>query len=295
MLTGNISITSGEIHLLGKPIHNQISVGYKAIAYCPQIECNFENLTVNDILTYYARLIGFDEQEVNKVTKKMVELVDLSKYHHINSDTLSGGNKRKLSLAIALLGGRSLTYLDEPTTGVDPVARRKIWQTLNLFKKNGNKSFILTSHSMDECEYLCNRIAIMGKGQLLCLGSYSQLRDQYAQGYKLHIRLNFERITDNEYTSQVQQAVLSRIANSELKEFHLNSMVYFIRQGKGVLSQLFFLTNQLQNEFSFENYTISEATLEEVFLSFAIKRSNPNENDPRNPAKETALSPISNV
>jgi ABC-type multidrug transport system ATPase subunit len=293
MLTGDELLTSGEIYLLGIPIHDHISLAYKSIAYCPQIECNFENLTVTDILTYYARLMGLRGSTVKGLTRKLIELVDLGTYQNMNSDTLSGGNKRKLSLAIALIGNRNLTYLDEPTTGVDPVARRKIWETLNLFKGKGKKSFILTSHSMDECEYLCNRIAIMGSGKLFCIGTYSQLRDTYAQGYKLHIRLHFDRISDLEYTNGLQEAVLTTIDSSMLKEFHLNSMIFFIKQGKGVLGQLFAQLNQLQETWKIEDYTLSETTLEEVFLSFAKKTAALPEAKAAKPNQTDKSAPIS--
>lgn len=83
---------------------------------------------------------------------------------------LSGGNKRKLSLAVAMIGGPAVMLLDEPTIGIDPGSRRKIWATLVSLRDAAKISIILTSHSMNECEVLCNRIAIMAKGQLACLG-----------------------------------------------------------------------------------------------------------------------------
>lgn len=108
--------------------------------------------------------------------EKNVDLIiastDLKKHQKTLNRNLSGGNKRKLALAIAAIGGPSVIFLDEPTTGVDPASRRKIWATLIGLRESGKSSIVLTSHSMDECEALCNRIAIMAKGQIRCLGEF---------------------------------------------------------------------------------------------------------------------------
>lgn len=137
MLTGDQLPDEGSIYLKGVNFGDDVTGAYHQISYCPQVESNFENLSVDMSLKYYALISGAPPRTARLLTEKLIQLADLQLYCTANSETLSGGNKRKLSLATALIAGRSLIYLDEPTTGVDPVARRKIWSTLNLFKKSG--------------------------------------------------------------------------------------------------------------------------------------------------------------
>lgn len=110
------------------------------------------------------------ENDLRKNVNFLLEVTDLSRFRTTLAKNLSGGNKRKLSLAIAAITRPSILFLDEPTTGVDPASRRKIWATLVGIRESGHSSLVLTSHSMDECEALCNRIGILSAGQFVCLG-----------------------------------------------------------------------------------------------------------------------------
>lgn len=98
---------------------------------------------------------------------------------------LSGGMKRRLSLAIALVGKPKLILLDEPTSGLDPETRRAIWDIINLQRQD--KSLILTTHNMEEADVLCSRIAILSKGKLLCIGTQLHLKNKFGKGYSLSI------------------------------------------------------------------------------------------------------------
>ena len=112
-------------------------------------------------------------------------LIDVDVYHHKDTvaENLSGGSKRKLSVAIALIGGSKLVLLDEPTSGMDLSARRKLWNMLRNYKNN--RIIILTTHYMDEADILGDRIGIMTGGQVVCLGSSLFLKNRYGVGYKL--------------------------------------------------------------------------------------------------------------
>jgi len=99
---------------------------------------------------------------------------------------LSGGNKRKLCCAISLLGNPLVEFLDEPTTGVDPISRRSLFKMLKHLKESG---IMLTTHRMDEAEALCDRIAIMINGRFVCLGSPGHLKQKYGNGYSLSLQL----------------------------------------------------------------------------------------------------------
>ena len=111
-------------------------------------------------------------------TDPVVSTVEVSGGYALTSNTIilpSKGNKRKLNVALALIGRPKVMLLDEPTTGVDPAARRKIWETINNIRKSGT-SIILTSHSMEECEALCDRLAIMVGGTFQCVGGPQHIK-----------------------------------------------------------------------------------------------------------------------
>ena len=116
---------------------------------------------------------------------------DLTAFSNKTAVSLSGGNKRKLSVAIALMGLPPILFLDEPSTGMDPVAKRHMWSTLASIARDRAKcSIVLTSHSMEEVEALCSRVGVMVGGRLRCLGSIAHLRGVHGKGWTLEIKLN---------------------------------------------------------------------------------------------------------
>lgn len=115
----------------------------------------------------------------------MIEDVDLVEKTDYPAGNLSGGQKRRLSVAIAFIGGSKLIYLDEPTSGMDTSARRYIWEMLKNYKDG--KIVVLTTHFMDEADFLGDRIGIMGEGRLVCCGSSVYLKNKFGVGYNLTI------------------------------------------------------------------------------------------------------------
>jgi len=150
----------------------------KRIGYCPQFDAHFTNMTGREHVELYASIKGISKELVPAVASKILHEVGLSEYDRNRLASIySGGMKRKLSVACAIIGNPKIIFLDEPSTGMDPVARRDMWKVIsNLVARvdsNGNPktSIILTTHSMEECEALCPRIGIMSGGNLRCLGS----------------------------------------------------------------------------------------------------------------------------
>lgn len=121
----------------------------------------------------------------------------LVEYADRAAGTYSGGNKRKLSVALAMIGEPSIVFLDEPSTGMDPIAKRFMWTIISdIVTKREKCSLILTTHSMEECEALCTRIGIMVGGVLRCLGSAQKLRSRYGNGFQLEFSLKLPNATD---------------------------------------------------------------------------------------------------
>ncbi|KAJ0055813.1 hypothetical protein NL108_012856, partial [Boleophthalmus pectinirostris] len=176
MLTGDIPITAGEAFLNGYSIRTEMRNVHQNLGYCPQFDAINDLLTGQEHLEFYARLRGVPEKEVAMVAEWGIRKLGLVKYANKPAGTYSGGNKRKLSTAMALIGCPPVIFLDEPTTGMDPKARRFLWDCILSVIKEG-RSVVLTSHSMEECEALCTRMAIMVNGQFKCLGSIQHLKN----------------------------------------------------------------------------------------------------------------------
>lgn len=127
------------------------------MGYCPQTNALNQDLTGRQMLRVFASFRGVPKDRINHEVSTLLQLLDLEEFADKPCGDYSGGNKRKLCFAIALIGTPPLILLDEPTSGVDAVARRKMWELMMNVKNSGKKtSIVLTSHSMDECEALCN-------------------------------------------------------------------------------------------------------------------------------------------
>ncbi|KAL9959228.1 hypothetical protein ACROYT_G036325 [Oculina patagonica] len=188
MLTGDLSITEGTAFLDGFNIQTNLKEVQQRIGYCPQFDALLERLTGREMLTMYARLRGVPDDKIKGIVTDAIKLLNLEKWADSLCGNYSGGNRRKLSTAIALVGNPPIVFLDEPTTGMDPVARRFLWNTLTGVMKGG-RSIVLTSHSMEECEALCTRLAIMVNGQFKCLGSTQHLKSRFGTGYTLMVKV----------------------------------------------------------------------------------------------------------
>ena len=134
--------------------------------------------------------------------------MDLEDYTRIRANNLSGGNKRKMSVAIAMLGNPPIVFLDEPSTGVDPQAKRFMWNIVSKISTLRKKSsVIITTHSMEEAEALCTKMGIMVGGQFKCFGSSQHIKDKYGTGYELEVKI--KTLTEEEIEVFMKQSELS--------------------------------------------------------------------------------------
>jgi len=135
-------------------------------------------------------LKGVDGSIRAKLVEKTLNDMDLDSYRNIRANNLSGGNKRKLSVAMAIIGNPPLIFLDEPSTGVDPQAKRFMWNIVSKISTQRKKSsVIITTHSMDEAEALSTKIGIMVEGKFKCFGSSQHIKDKFGTGYEMEIKI----------------------------------------------------------------------------------------------------------
>ncbi|XP_044943932.1 phospholipid-transporting ATPase ABCA7 isoform X8 [Mustela putorius furo] len=177
MVTGDTLPSGGEATLAGHSVAREPASAHRHMGYCPQSDAIFELLTGRQHLELFARLRGVPETQVAQTASLGLERLGLLQSADQPAGTYSGGNKRKLATAVALVGDPAVVFLDEPTTGMDPSSRRFLWNSLLAVVREG-RSVVLTSHSMEECEALCTRLAVLVNGRFRCLGSTQHLKNR---------------------------------------------------------------------------------------------------------------------
>ncbi|GMS87757.1 hypothetical protein PENTCL1PPCAC_9932 [Pristionchus entomophagus] len=262
MLTAEATVTSGDAFLAGYSVKKDWRKAGQHIGYCPQFDAVLKEMSGEETLRMFARIRGIPKAEIERMVKGVVDAIGIQMYAKRQIKTYSGGNKRRLSLGMALIGMPDVLLLDEPTTGVDPKARRTIWGILAKVREAGS-ALVLTSHSMDECEALCTRLAIMVYGQFRCHGSIQHIKSRYGTGYSLLIRLKHS--SDAEKT---RRRVFETFPGAVMKEHHLVQMNFEVPRS-GSWSALFEQTEELAHELRLDDYSLSQTTLEQVFLEFS--------------------------
>ncbi|XP_027890739.1 ATP-binding cassette sub-family A member 2 isoform X3 [Xiphophorus couchianus] len=267
MLTGDECTSGGEAFINRNSILKDLLRVQQSIGYCPQFDALFDDLTAREHLQLYTRLRGIPWKDQERVVQWALEKLELSKYADKPAGTYSGGNKRKLSTAIALIGYPSLIFLDEPTTGMDPKARRFLWNLILDIIKTG-RSVVLTSHSMEECEALCTRLGIMVNGRFKCLGSIQHLKNRFGDGYMITVRTK-----SSGNVKEVVRFFNRNFPEAVLKERHPTKVQYQLKSESISLAQVFSKMEQVVEVLGIEDYSVSQTTLDNVFVNFAKKQS----------------------
>lgn len=233
MMTAEFPPSSGDATLAGFSVANEPEKTRRIVGYCPQFDAHFTNLTGREHVELYASIKGIPVSLIKEAAAAKLAQVGLSEF---DSDKLaagySGGMKRRLSLATATIGNPQIVFLDECSTGVDPVARREIWEMVSNMVSDKNvpleerTSVILTTHSMEECEALCPRIGIMAGGNLRCLGSAQQLKSKFGQGYQVEMKIKNVEKADKDYVEILSQ--LATVANVTEEEAIQNGEEIFL-------------------------------------------------------------------
>jgi ABC-2 type transport system ATP-binding protein len=203
--------TSGKVRLLGMDVTTRKRDIVPRIGVLPQGFSSFDRITVRETIQYYARLFCCKNTDVNG----LIELANLKDKCKEQFKNLSGGLKQRLGIAIALVNDPEVVFLDEPTTGLDPRARREVWEVLLSLKKKG-KTIFLTTHYMEEAELLADTVAIISKGKIIAMGSPDQLIESNANYLVLTLktidgapfeiikRMGFEPVHDNHRNIKVR-------------------------------------------------------------------------------------------
>lgn len=259
MLTGLYEPTSGEARIAGFDLETQTSEIHRHLGVCPQFDIQHPELTAEEHLLFYARLKGVKRSKEALVVERALREVNLWGAAKKKSSELSGGMRRRLSVAMACIGNPDILILDEPTTGLDPASRRQVWEVIENVKEE--RSVILTTHAMEEADHLCTRIGIMNYGQLRCLGTQSHLKSRFGTGYQLHFSC------DHGKAQEAEQFIQMRLPKAMHIETYADSLKYKMDCEDVVVSELFELLDGAKNNGGIRDWGIKRTTLEDVFLN----------------------------
>ena len=288
MLCGEHPPSSGTAWLAQKSITSDVAEVRRLIGFCPQFDAVYPLMTAREHLRMYARLKGIAESDIQKVVEEQIVRMDLSDYADRTAGGYSGGNKRKLSVACALIGDPSIVFLDEPSTGMDPLARRYMWSIINDITNTGKTSIILTTHSMEECEALCSKIGIMVGGHFKCIGSSQRLKNRFGQGYQAEFKVlssGMESLrpaespaaqpTANEYITGLLEFLKLEFGDGfkllEKQDEKVRVSLPRIRAGGQNLpiGEMFGIFERNKERLHIQDYSISQTSLEQIFNTFA--------------------------
>ncbi|CAM9229777.1 unnamed protein product [Phaeothamnion confervicola] len=188
ILSGETAPTAGAAFLAGHDVMREPEAIHRLVGFCPQFDALFELMTAREHLRLYGCIKGIPAALLEQAVSDKIQEMSLMEYADKPAGGYSGGNKRKLSVAVSMIGGPEIVFLDEPSTGMDPVARRGMWEVIsNIVTRDAKCAMILTSHSMEETEALCSRIGIMVGGRLRCLGSSQHLKSRFGDGHQMEV------------------------------------------------------------------------------------------------------------
>ncbi len=250
MIACSSPVTDGELTVIGMNPRTQARQIKSKLGVVPQIDNLDTELTVRENLEMYARYFDIPKETFRKRAQELLEFVQLEERATDQVEPLSGGMKRRLTIARALINEPELVIFDEPTTGLDPQARHLLWERLYQLKRRG-ATLIITTHYMDEAEQLCDHLVVMDKAKIVAEGSPRQLIDEHSTREVLELR-----VTDN-----VRESLDGRLDGlADRVEELPDRLLLYTADGERTLEQV------NQRQIPIESALVRRSSLEDVFL-----------------------------
>ncbi|CAK9809913.1 Cholesterol transporter ABCA5 [Anthophora plagiata] len=265
--------TRGRVQIGGHNINSNMTEAFRQMGYCPQHDAQWKNITVREHLECYAAIRGVPWGDIGRIVDLYLTGLQIHEHSDKQAQECSGGTRRKLSFAMAMIGGPKVVLMDEPSTGMDPRSKRFLWDTI-LASFQGGRGAILTTHSMEEADALCSRVGIMVKGELRCIGSTQHLKNLYGAGYTLEMKLLGGDCTpttpSGDRISSLKEFVSSLFPDATLEESFADRLVFAVPQHAVTsLAECFMQLEKAKLELDIDEYSFSQTTLEQVFLKFS--------------------------
>ena len=268
-LTGLVNATFGEAFVLGMSVRDEMADIQKVMGICPQHDKLWEELTAAQHLSFYARFKGMARADVDGYVAAALAQFGLENEADEPVGTFSGGMKRRVSVAISAMADPTVVYLDEPTTGMDPLHRRQVWDMIQQLRDE--RIMVLTTHSMEEADALGDQIAIMANGKLRALGSSIFLKSKFGRGYQIGL------ISAPEDATEVERLVDEQLPGAEIVSASAGNLA--ISLGTRLLSRVpAFFRGMQDGELAqyVKEWSLSNTRLEEVFLRLCAENTDVN-------------------
>ncbi|GJP41808.1 hypothetical protein CLOM_g1451 [Closterium sp. NIES-68] len=263
MMMGFLKPSEGAAIIEGMGIVEDMDAIYSIMGVCPQHDLLWEQLTGREHLLFYGRLKNLRGQELKDAVDKSLKSVNLlaGGVGDKVSGQYSGGMKRRLSVAISLIGNPLVVYMDEPSTGLDPASRKLLWDVVKAAKKD--RAIVLTTHSMEEAEALCDRLGIFVSGQFECIGNARQLTTRYGGTYVLTVT------TPLEEEENIGRVVNSICPNAKRIYSLAGTQKFEMPMAEVEVADVFAAIASVREEMSIRAWGFTNTTLEDVFIKIA--------------------------
>ncbi|XP_075135089.1 ABC-type organic anion transporter ABCA8-like [Leptodactylus fuscus] len=293
ILSGMSTTTSGSASIYNHRLSNiqdceQIQ---RRIGFCPQADVKFDQLTVRENLKLFSKIKGISARDVESEVERVLDVLDMNNIKNVEANKLSGGQKRKLTLAITLLGDPEVLLLDEPTAGLDPFSRHRVWAILK--ERKSDRVTVFSTQFMDEADILADRKAVLSNGRLKCVGSSLFLKKKWGIGY--HLRM---QVSPSCNPDVILSVIQEHISSAKLTTQNVEDLIFTLPFDK--MDSFPALFSHLDEHVGLDilSYGVSITTLDDVFLKLegeaeiekgdygVFAPSNPNEDEDKDLSSE---------
>lgn len=271
ILTTLIPPTSGAARVAGYDVLTEPNRVRKAIGVIPQAMTSDPDLTCEENLSIHARLYDVPSSQRKHVTMRLLEAVQLEKWSKAYARTLSGGMRRRLEIARGLVHNPSILFLDEPSTGLDPVSRMSVWELITRLREEHGLTLFLTTHYMDEADRLCDRLAIVDRGQIVVLDTPTALKASVPGASVIEARLSPDLAGGQEMLERLPSVRSVRSQGEALYRI-------FSDHGPGTAAALVELARESKVELT--SLSVQSTSLDDVFLHFTGRGLSENQAPP---------------
>jgi ABC-2 type transport system ATP-binding protein len=259
MMTTLIPITAGTARIAGHDVQKDPDAVRRVIGVIPQALTSDLDLTIEENLNIYAKLYDVPRQKRKAAIDELLELVDLTKWRSAQTKTLSGGMRRRLEIARGLVHSPRIFFLDEPTTGLDPVSRVGVWEMLTNIKSNRQLTILITTHYMDEADRLCDRIAIVDHGKLVALDAPPALKASVPGSNVIEAQFD-----DAPADWEERLKKLSDVTSVQ----HEGAGMYRILTGDGSRTTTQLVESAVQSGVKIRSLSVQNTSLDDVFVHY---------------------------
>lgn len=257
-LVGEMEATSGDARINGFSITSDMGEVQKGMGVTPQENILWPSITVEEHLYFFGRVKGLTGSALKEAVSVTLDSVDLAFARKRQAQKCSGGMMRRLAVAISLIGDSPFIVLDEPSTGLDILTREKLWTSVQNAKQS--KAILLTTHSLEEADTLCDRVAILSRGKIMCIGNPEELKQRIGKGYHLNISVPESKVPD------LHEAILGLNKLAEISTQLAGNLEYTLPKSV-TLPTIFTFIESNRQSLQIRDWSINQSTLEDVFMA----------------------------